>query len=248
MTQGAEGQLTLPSPGPALSRDDAGINDPGPAALQGSAGGSLETKRTVATRVQSERLVSDRRDRIIRAAIAAYRGEGFHAITTADIAREAGLTQSNLYNYVKSKQDVLFLVCEHLVGTYEALLDEAQGSCADPYLRIVEALRTITRAMCTYRDELQLLYNEAHVLEKPDRVVILSLISRFIGRFETLLEDYGLTTGAQRRLAANFLSFVPAIVALRHWDLAAHNFAGTQEEIVRFVLRGLGLPQPAEGQ
>jgi len=108
--------------------------------------------RVVTAQVQSEKLVTDRRDRIIRAAITVFHRQGFHSTTTADIAREAGLTQSNLYNYVKSKQDVLFLVCEHLVGIYEQLLDEVAEQYEDPHTRIVEALRAVTRVMGEYRD------------------------------------------------------------------------------------------------
>jgi AcrR family transcriptional regulator len=206
------------------------------------------TKRIVSAVVQSEKLVTNRRDSIIRAAINVFHRQGFHTTTTADIAREAGLTQSNLYNYVKSKQDVLFLVCDHLVGIYEAVLIEVREKYEDPYIRIVEGLRAVTDVMSTYRDELQLLYNETHALEKADRVVILSSISRFIGRFEALVEEYQREKGPimvrDRRLAANFLSFVPAIIALRYWDLVLHKSDRAQEEIVEFVLRGLGIPNP----
>ena len=205
-------------------------------------------KRVVEAQVQSPRLVSDRRDRIIRAAITVFHRQGFHSTTTADIAREAGLTQSNLYNYVKSKQDVLFLVCEHLVSTYETLLDDVRSQYEDPHVRIVEGLRAITQVMSTYRDEVQLLYNETHALEKADRVVILGSISRFIGRFETLIEEYQEAKGQlivkDRRLAANFLSFIPAMIALRYWDLVLHESDRAQDQIVSFVLRGLGINEP----
>jgi len=203
--------------------------------------------RIVTAQVQSETLVSDRRDRIIRAAITVFHRQGFHTTTTADIAREAGLTQSNLYNYVKSKQDVLFLVCEHLVGTYERLLDEVCVRFTDPHVRIVEALRAVTHVMSTYRDEVQLLYNETHALQKSDRVMILSSISRFIGRFEHLVEEYRASGGSlvlqDNRLAANFCSFIPAMTALRYWDLVLHNSDGAQNAIVDFILRGLGIPE-----
>lgn len=205
-------------------------------------------KRVVTAQVQSTKLVSDRRDRIIKAAISVFHRQGYHSTTTADIAREAGLTQSNLYNYVKSKQDVLFLVCEHLVSTYEALLNEVHERFDDPHERIVQALREITAVMSTYRDEVQLLYNETHALEKTDRIVILKSISRFIGQFEQLVKEYEETRGElavrEPRLAANFLSFIPAMTALRYWDLVLHQCDRAQEDIVRFVLRGLGIEEP----
>lgn len=204
--------------------------------------------RVVEAKVQSETLITERRERIIRAAISVFHRQGYHSTTTADIAREAGLTQSNMYNYVNSKKDVLFLVCDHLANAYETLLDDVRAKYSDPYARIVEVLRAITEVMSTYREEVQLLNNETHSLDKADRVVILASISRFISRFEALLEEYEQVFGAirvsDRRLAANCLSFIPSMVALRYWDLVLHDSDRAQEEIICFILRGLGLPEP----
>lgn len=211
----------------------------------------LPVKRVVDSQVQSEKLVSDRRDRIVRAAITVFHERGFHVATTADIAKEAGLTQSNIYNYVKSKQDVLFLVCEHLVGMYDSVLNKVVAEESDPYLRIVEAIRSTAGVMNQHRDELQLLYNETHALDKRDRMHILASVSRFIGRFQKLLDDYVVAGGRidfDRRLAANFLSFVPAMSALRSWDLAFNCDADVEEGVLRFCLNGLGMALPHERQ
>jgi TetR/AcrR family transcriptional regulator, cholesterol catabolism regulator len=203
--------------------------------------------RPVISQVQSEKLILDRRERIIKAAIAVFRRSGFHVATTKDIATEAELTQSNLYNYVSSKQDVLFLVCEHLVQLYQAAVDDAIAAHVDSHSRLVEALLAVTRVMSIHRDEVQLLYNETHALEKKDRKIILSSIARLIKSFQVLLKDYeqvyGLCLIPNRRIAANFLSYVPAMVSLRYWDLASH--AGREEietAILKFTLTGLGIP------
>ena len=37
-----------------------------------------------------------------------------------DIGRTAGMTQGTIYNYVTSKDDVLYLVCDRLVSEYQA--------------------------------------------------------------------------------------------------------------------------------
>jgi TetR/AcrR family transcriptional regulator, cholesterol catabolism regulator len=203
--------------------------------------------RPVISQVQNEKLIVDRRERIIRAAITVFRRSGFHVATTKDIALEANLTQSNLYNYVSSKHDVLFLVCDHLVNLYRTAVDEAVSRHDNARDRLVEALRAVITVMSAHRDEVQLLYNETHALEKDDRKLVLSSISKFIKSFQTLLKgyeaEYGPCAVANRRIAANFLSFVPAIVALRSWDLMPQ--AGREEietAILIFTLTGLGIP------
>jgi AcrR family transcriptional regulator len=204
--------------------------------------------RKVATQVQSDKLVSNRREQIINAAITVFHSRGYHVATTSDIAQEAGLTQSNLYNYVKSKQDVLLLVCSHLVGLYNKIIDDIIASHDDPHTCLVEGLEAIIKVMGTHRHEVQLLYHETHSLEKRDRMAVLAAISGFIERFESLLIRYEESNGKlelrNTRLAANLLTFVPAIVALRSWDLAPGGGRGVSQAIIRFILAGLDIPYP----
>src|SRR6478672_8270389 len=107
--------------------------------------------RPIVSQVQNEKLIVDRRERIIRAAITVFRRSGFHVATTKDIAHEADLTQSNLYNYVSSKHDVLFLVCEHLVQLYQGAVDETITQHDDAHGRLVEALRSVITVMSAHR-------------------------------------------------------------------------------------------------
>jgi AcrR family transcriptional regulator len=206
--------------------------------------------RKIAAQVQSDQLVSDRREQIINAAITVFHRRGFHVATTSDIALEAGLTQSNLYNYVNSKQDVLLLVCAHLVGIYNKIIDDVVAREDDPHSCLVQCLEAIIKVMGSHRHEVQLLYHETHALEKRDRMSVLAAISGFIGRFEALLIRYEESCGKlelrNTRLAANFMSFVPAIIALRSWDLAASGSRGLNQAIVKFVLSGLGIPEPSK--
>ena len=85
--------------------------------------------------------------------------------------------------------------------------------------RLVEALRAIITVMSGFRGEVQLLYNETHALEKADRKIVLTSISKLIKSFQVLFKAYEAEHGAlnikNSRLAANLLSFVPAMVALR---------------------------------
>lgn len=205
------------------------------------------TERAITSQIQNESLVLERRERIISAAIIVFRTHGYHDATTKDVAKEAGMTQSNLYNYVSSKQDVLFMVCDHLVNLYQRAVDDAVAKSEGPHEALVQALSAIISVMSLHKDELQLLYNETHALEKPDRKIILATISKLIRAFEDLLKryekEYGPCDVKNRRIAANFLSFVPSMVALRSWDMAAH---ASREEVnaalLRFILAGLNIP------
>lgn len=205
-------------------------------------------KRPVVSQVRNEDLVLERRERIVRAAIVVFRRHGFHVATTKDIADEAKLTQSNLYNYIRSKNDVLFLVCDNLVTLYRSAVEDAISHHSNSYDRLVAALRSIICVMSAHREEVQLLYHETHALQKRDRQIILASISKFTQSFQVLLQayegDHGPCITRNSRIAANFITFVPAIVALRWWDLVeSAKQKEVESEILAFILRGLGIPQ-----
>lgn len=203
--------------------------------------------RQITSQVQNSRLVEERRELIIAAAVKVFRRNGFHAATTHDIATAAGVTQSNLYNYIGSKDDILYMVCDRLFGRYGKAVEEVCTRHEDPHTRLVEAARSVIQVMCLHKEELVLLYNNAHLLQKDDRRLIQSMISNFIERFQDLVVAYeaqfGPTRLANKRLSANLLSFVPAVAALRSWDLVAHVAPEELEDgLLEFVLAGVGVP------
>ncbi|MCK9202489.1 MAG: TetR/AcrR family transcriptional regulator, partial [Gallionella sp.] len=199
------------------------------------------------SQVRNGKLVAERRDLIISAAIKVFRQKGFHVATTHDIAAVAGITQSNLYNYVRTKDDILYLVCASLMERYNAVMADVLFRFTDPHVRLIESVRAVISVMFSHKEELVLLYNEAHALKRSDRRLILAEVSKFIKRFQDLIDDYEMAHGptgiASKRLAANLVSFVPAVAALRAWDLANHV---DQDEmaagILNFTLTGLGIP------
>ena len=72
----------------------------------------------VATAIKDAALVRDRRRRLVRAAMAVFVRKGYHRATVRDIGRAGGFTQGTIYNYVRSKADILYLVCDEVVTAY----------------------------------------------------------------------------------------------------------------------------------
>src|SRR5258708_29892223 len=74
--------------------------------------------RAVHANTKDPDLIRDRREQLVRAALKVFHQKGFHETTVRDIGRAARLTQGTIYNYVRSKEDILFLVCDHIVTEY----------------------------------------------------------------------------------------------------------------------------------
>lgn len=204
-------------------------------------------------KIRDSALVMQRREKIVRAAIKVFKNKGFHVATVRDIGKAAGLTQGTLYNYVRSKEDILFLVCDQLVQNYQGAVAAAIKGQTDPRKRLMAALHAIIATMETNQEDVLLLYQEVHALEGDALHAVLKRVGGFIDDIYKLLEEsrgQGLLDFPESRLAAEIITFLPLLVALRRWRLARFPAGGRDVVggLLEFMRRGLGItPQAVEG-
>jgi len=200
--------------------------------------------RRVKTATKNPLRVRERRERLIDAAIQVFIEKGFHKATVRDIGRVANMTQGTIYNYVSSKDDILYLVCDRIVAEYNAEARRALDTTHDPIGRVRSAVRAISEVMYRHRREILLIYQDSHLLDARSRRVILARVEEFIGMFERIVADAARELGRPMpypHLSANILTFLPVMIALRGWSLR-HDAPPevVVEEISQFVVRGLG--------
>jgi len=73
------------------------------------------------TKKQFEEIRKSSRQKILDAALEVFAKEGYHSSTVSSIAKTAGISQGLLYNYFKSKEEVLH---ELMIGMMENLMGE----------------------------------------------------------------------------------------------------------------------------
>lgn len=78
-----------------------------------------ERTRGVQTQIKDPELVERRRREIVDAAVELFVANGFHKTTTRQIAQAVGFSIGSLYEYVGSKEDVLYLVCDAIGAEVE---------------------------------------------------------------------------------------------------------------------------------
>jgi AcrR family transcriptional regulator len=201
--------------------------------------------RSVGTNTKDPELIRDRREQLIRAALDVFQEKGFHATTVRDIGRAAGLTQGTIYNYVRSKEDILFLVCDRVIAEYISRMEEAAAATGDPALRLREALRGVARVMVEQRSAILLVYHESHHLNRRSLHSLLARVQGWINQVEELVtEALGRErpSRAKSSLLANIVTFLPTLIALRGWalpkDLTQDQYT---DGLVEFMMAGLGL-------
>ena len=200
--------------------------------------------RRIKTATKNPDLVRERREVLINAAIAVFVEKGFHNATVRDIGRAADMTQGTIYNYVSSKDDILYLVCDRIVAEYNDQTRKALKLARDPVGRVRAAVRAISEVMYLHRREILLIYQDSHLLEPRSLRGILARVEEFIGMFERIITDAARELKVplpHPHISANILTFLPVMIALRGWSL--RNDPSPEQviaEISAFVVRGLG--------
>lgn len=204
--------------------------------------------RMIGANVKDRELVRDRRRQLVKAARTVFLRKGYHDTTVRDIGREAGFTQGTIYNYVRSKSDILYLVCDEVVRAYQEAVGRAVDGVTDPASRLSGALRAVGEVLHEHQDAILLLYQESHALDPRSLQNILQRVSEYIDMFERLLTEAARDkriAPVNARLAANIVTFLPTIVALRRWDLRGRlSRDALLNGVAEFMLRGLGASRP----
>ena len=146
----------------------------------------MAVKREIQASVKDERLVEKRRNQMIRGAVSLFKEKGFHRTTTREIARAAGFSIGTLYEYIRTKEDVLFLVCDSIyeqVRDRLSSIDLEEGTLKslmlgiDHYFRIIDEMQ----------DEVLVMYQEAKVLSDEALPYVLKKELEMVGMFEQLI-------------------------------------------------------------
>ncbi|MCS0789168.1 TetR/AcrR family transcriptional regulator [Cytobacillus pseudoceanisediminis] len=144
-------------------------------------------KREVQASVKDERLVKKRRDQMIKGAVTLFIQKGFHRTTTREIAKASGFSIGTLYEYIRTKEDVLYLVCDSIydqvaerlqkgLDTKQGTLESLKQGIAD-YFKVVDEMQ----------DEVLVMYQEVKALTKDALPYVLKKEIEMVGMFEHVI-------------------------------------------------------------
>lgn len=180
-------------------------------------------------------LFQKRQMQIIKKATKLFMKKGYAQTSMREISKATGIDISNLYYFIKNKEEILFRVFE-MIHSPEIDLFEKQGimSIEDP----IEQLRTVIRELLDfgydYREEILLLYRESKVLPKSMLKVILGRESQFVAQIEDILKK-----GLERKVfyfedasfTANMIVYELSLHPLRSWNLKKYS----KEELINLL-------------
>ncbi|MBI5967683.1 MAG: TetR/AcrR family transcriptional regulator [Deltaproteobacteria bacterium] len=187
----------------------------------------------VKARVKDKNLIDEKRRQIIEGAIKVFKKKGYHKATVREIASEAKIGLGSIYDYVSSKDDILYLFFENYVTTFFDKVRSRAFQIVDPYQRLEVTFRAFVEAAMELEDQVMLAYTQARYVKKNYLKVILRKESEVVEHFRKILSEVG-DDSIDPFLEANFLVFSGVFGVLRRWILKPHY---DHREIIDFLVQ-----------
>ncbi len=191
----------------------------------------------IQTQIKNPELVEQRRQQIIDAAVPLIIKNGFHKTTMRQISHASGFSIGMLYEYVSSKEDILYLVCTSIHDEVEQGVTEALAGAADSRAALAEAIRAYFMVCHRMKDHILLMYQVTQFLPDQWRKKVLENEIHITNLFIKAISDTA-ASGDLPHLEnysfdqiANNISVLGHQWAFRGWYLSRHY---TIEGYIRF--------------
>ncbi|MFO7885280.1 MAG: TetR/AcrR family transcriptional regulator [Desulfobacteraceae bacterium] len=197
----------------------------------------------VPTQIKNPDLVKERRRQIVDSTVHLFVEHGYHKTTTRMIAKAAGFSIGSLYEYVGSKEDVLYLVCTSIHIEVEKAVEEALAHTAEGRSSLAEIIREYFQVINKMNDHVILMYQVTQFLpEKWQKKVLdneLRITQIFIDALTRLSgkKDFPTLDEKSINLVGHNISVLGHMWAFRRWyflkEFTLENYIKYQ---TRFIL------------
>jgi AcrR family transcriptional regulator len=188
----------------------------------------IRATKGIPTQIKNPDLVEQRHRQIIDAAVQLFINQGFHKTTTRQIARAAGFSIGSLYEYIASKEDILYLVCDAIHAEVERGVSEAMTGASGGRNPLAEVIREYFLVCNRMSDHILLIYQETQSLPPQWRKKVLENEVRITGIFMQVLAhlissgDLPNLSERSMELVAHNISVLGHMWTFRRWFLARH--------------------------
>jgi 1,4-dihydroxy-2-naphthoyl-CoA hydrolase len=195
------------------------------------------------------RSTADRRKaQIIKAALKVISKKGFANSAIREIAQEAGMPVPTMYQYLKSKDDILAMMFDSYLGAVEESLRHSTAGAQKAADKLRMAIAANITEFDRFQAHIRVMNRETASLRPELRKRIKNHMLSYIDIFAKIIEE-GIRLGEFRpidaRLFANFVAMLCEVWPLRNWSVGAYGPEGVQAGIVDLVLHSLALPEKA---
>ncbi|KOO37306.1 TetR/AcrR family transcriptional regulator [Priestia koreensis] len=184
----------------------------------------MTRKREVHASVKDQRLIEKRRDQMVKGAVTLIKKKGFHRTTTREIAKSSGFSIGTLYEYIKTKEDVLYLVCDSIYDQVRGRLEKV--ICKENYSidNLKQAIENYFKVVDEMQDEVLVMYQEVKSLSKDALPYVLKKEVEMVTIFEEIIagcvkNGYMDLEEKEVELLAHHIFVQGQMWAFRRWSL-----------------------------
>lgn len=145
--------------------------------------------KKVPSSIKDKALVEKRRNQMIKGAVSLFKEKGFHRTTTREIAKASGFSIGTLYEYIRQKEDVLFLVCDSIYERVKERMEDAIDIDQKNIKSLKHAVQSYFQLMDEMQDEVLVMYQEVKSLSKDAQEYVLQKEKDMVQMLERVIKN-----------------------------------------------------------
>lgn len=194
--------------------------------------------------VKDSSLIEKRRNQIVKASIKLFKQKGFAKTTTREIAKESGFSIGTLYEYVRTKEDVLLLVFDNINKNVFDKLKEVIGVKEPSVENLLGVIDSYYRLTDKLQEEILILYQELKSLPQEKREAVLERELEMVDMVKDAIMASVPSTIDEKEamLIANNIFVQGHMWSFRRWTLQKQFTLDEYIDMqIEFVLRSLNI-------
>ena len=195
--------------------------------------------------VKNTERLKNKQNQIVEGACKVLFEKGFNPSSIREIAKACGMSMGQLYRYISSKDDILFLVHKHMHQSWCDHLEVAGfDHIDDPVERLTQAIKLTLDYIAKNKKLIQFIYTESKYLGKEHLRLILEMDDKnVVGFWRELLLNIKNDEFSEneRDLAANSVAYFMVFLSLRGWNVKEQNLKKRIDFMTDFILKGIGV-------
>jgi len=185
---------------------------------------------------------SSRKDVIIKKAAELFKEKGYKAASMRELAEVVGVEAASLYNHIRSKSELLHLICFNVANRYTIMMDEVETEKTSSLQKIEKLLRFLIHGMVNNFEEVYVCDREWKYLSEPYLSNFQAQRRGYRKRFAAIIED-GIKKKEIKKIDATtaVLIMLHAISGIESWHRSKQKINGKEleENMITILVGGL---------
>lgn len=193
-------------------------------------------------RIKTTNTQVTRREIIIEKAAILFKEKGFKAASMREIADVVGVEAASLYNHIKSKNELLNIICFDVANRYTQQMEEVENSKILALAKVEKLLRFHINGMIHHFEEVYVSDREWKHLDNPYLSNMQNQRRTYRKRFAAIIEE-GVKKKEIKKIdvSTTVLIMLHAIGGIESWHRSTQKISGQEleENMITFLIDGL---------